>query len=74
MEAIRKFKEENGEKAFLYVLIGFLAGVIVGLLLSPVKNGIAIGSYNGANNQFKNSNNIEKKDKKCCKKHKCDKE
>jgi hypothetical protein len=57
MESIEQFKEKNGEKAFLFILIGFLAGIIVGFIASPVKNGIAIGSYNGANNKFKNSNN-----------------
>ena len=57
MDSIEKFKQEKGEKAFLYMLIGFLAGIIVGFIASPVKNGIAIGSYNGANNKFKNSNN-----------------
>ncbi|WP_295069445.1 hypothetical protein [Ruminococcus sp.] len=57
MDSIEQFKEEKGEKAFLYMLIGFLAGIVVGFIASPVKNGIAIGSYNGANNKFKNSNN-----------------
>ena len=57
MDLIEQFKEEKGEMAFLYLLIGFLAGIVVGFIASPVKNGIAIGSYNGANNKFKNSNN-----------------
>ena len=57
MESTAQFKENKGEKAFFYMLIGFLAGIIVGFIASPIKNGIAIGSYNGANNKFKNSNN-----------------
>ena len=59
MEYIKKFKEENGEKVFLYVVIAFLAGIIIGFIFSPIKKGIAVGSHNGSNNKFKNSNNVE---------------
>ncbi len=72
MEYIKKFKEENGEKVFLYVLVAFLAGVIIGFMFSPIKKGIAVGSHNGSNNKFVDSNNVEnsngKKRKKLFKK------
>ena len=29
--------------------------------MSPIKNGVAIGSYNGAYNKFSDSNNVTKK-------------
>ena len=64
MEKIKEFAEKHDEKTILYLLIGFLAGVVVGFLFSPIKRGITIGSYNGANNKFVDSNNITKKSKK----------
>ena len=59
MEYIKKFKEENGETVFLYVLVAFLSGIIIGFLFSPIKKGIAVGSHNGSNNKFVDSNNVE---------------
>ena len=71
MSQIRSFIEEQEEKTLLCILTAFLAGLVVGLLLSPFKNGIAVSSYNGSYNEFENSNNVNRKDKKhkCCKKH-----
>ncbi len=61
MEKFKEFAEKHDEKTILYLFIGFLAGVVVGFLFSPIKRGITIGSYNGANNKFVDSNNITKK-------------
>ncbi len=57
MDLIKKLDLENKEKIVLYLIIGFLSGLILGFIFSPIKNGIAIGSYNGANNKFVDSNN-----------------
>lgn len=51
-------KVNLSNSAFIALLIGFLAGIIIGLIASPVKNGIAIGSYNGCGNRISNSNKI----------------
>lgn len=69
MEYIRRFREENGENVLLCMIIAFLAGLVIGLLVSPVRNGIAVGSYNGSYNEFNDSNNVNRKGKKhkCCK-------
>jgi hypothetical protein len=64
MEYIKKFKEENGETITLYILIAFLTGMVLGFALSPIRNGIAVGSYNGSYNEFENSNNVESPKKK----------
>ncbi|MGN0677121.1 MAG: hypothetical protein ACI4K5_05190 [Ruminococcus sp.] len=62
-EIIEKVKENKKIDFFIALLIGFLAGIAVGLIVSPVKNGIAIGSYNGCNNRISDSNHVNK-DKK----------
>ena len=69
MSHVRRFIEEQEQTTLLYILIGFLAGLAAGLLISPVKNGIAVGSYNGSYNELNDSNNINRKGKKhkCCK-------
>ncbi len=71
MEKIKSYLNEKDSETLLYMLIGFLAGLALGLLLSPFKNGIAVGSYNGSYNEFENSNNVNRKGKKhkCCKDH-----
>jgi hypothetical protein len=68
MQYIKKFKEENGENIILYMLLSFLTGMLLGLVFSPARNGFAVGSYNGSYNEFENSNNVEKKDRKFCNK------
>lgn len=52
MKIIDKLEENSSNPAFLYLLLGFLAGIIVGFIASPVKKGIAIGSYNGCGNKM----------------------
>ena len=37
---IKSIKDNN-------FLLGFLVGIITGLLIAPLKNGMIIGSYNG---------------------------
>lgn len=63
MEKFKDLKNNLDEKALLYIAVGFLIGLITGFILSPAKNGmkntIAIGSYNGSDNEFRNSNNVE---------------
>lgn len=59
-EIIKKVKENKSADFLNALLIGFLIGTAVGFIFSPVKNGIAIGSYNGCNNKIYDKN----KDKK----------
>lgn len=63
-EIIEKIKANNKIDFFIALLIGFLVGTAVGFILSPVKNGIAIGSYNGCNNRISDSNHVNKDKKK----------
>lgn len=35
------------KEKILILLVGFFFGIIVGIFLAPVKNGVTIGSYNG---------------------------
>ena len=37
----------------LILLVGLFFGMLVGIFLAPVKNGVTIGSYNGNNNEKK---------------------
>ncbi len=62
-EIIEKVKENKGTDFFLALLMGFLAGMAVGVILSPIKNGISIGSYNGCYNRISDTNHVNK-DKK----------
>lgn len=62
MKIIEKIKESHSSDVLFFALICFWAGVAVGLLASPAKNGIAIaiGSYNGCNNSIKDSSKTKK--------------
>lgn len=60
MKIIEKFKENYSSDMLFLSLLCFMAGLAVGLLISPAKNGIAIGSYNGSNNSVKDSNKTKK--------------
>lgn len=60
MKIIEKIKESRSSDVLFFALICFWAGVAVGLLASPAKNGITIGSYNGCNNSIKDSNKTKK--------------
>ena len=53
MDKIKDFSEKHEENTLLYIF---------GFIMSPIKNGVAIGSYNGAYNKFSDSNNVTKKD------------
>ena len=64
MKIIDKIKENYSFEVVFLALASFLAGVIIGILVSPVKNGIAIGSQNGSYNKFEDSNNVNKPNKK----------
>lgn len=48
------------DKTVLLCLMCFVMGLALGFIISPVKNGIAIGSYNGCNNNIKDSNKTKK--------------
>ncbi len=37
----------------LILLVGLFFGIIVGIFMAPVKNGVTIGSYNGNNSSKK---------------------
>lgn len=58
MKIIEKIKQNYSAEVMLLTISGFLAGVIVGIIISPVKNGIAIGSYNGSGNKISDSNKV----------------
>ena len=61
MKIINKIKEDYSAKVLLLAILSFLAGVSVGFIISPVKKGIIIGSYNGCNNRITDSNKVNKK-------------
>ncbi len=46
------------DKTVLLCLMCFLAGLALGFIVSPAKNGIAVGSYNGCNNKVTDSNKL----------------
>ena len=74
-DCMNKFNEDvrsSNTAVWLFAFCSFLLGIVLGFLFSPVKNGIAVGSYNGSYNEFNDSNNVNRKGKKekCCKKHK----
>ncbi len=48
------------DKTVLLCLMCFLAGLALGFIISPAKNGIAVGSYNGCNNKITDSNKTKK--------------
>lgn len=54
MKLINQIKENYSSEVMLLSVVCFLAGAILGILVSPVKKGIAIGSYNGCNNNVRN--------------------
>ena len=37
----------------LILLVGLFFGMLVGIFMAPVKNGVTIGSYNGNNSEKK---------------------
>lgn len=47
MKLTDKIKENYSSEVMLLSIVCFLAGVVAGILIAPVKKGIAIGSYNG---------------------------
>ncbi len=57
MKITENFKENNSSEIILLSIACFLAGVVVGILLAPVKKGFAIGSYNGCHNDVSNYKN-----------------
>lgn len=65
MKITEKIKEKYSLEVMLLTLVSFLAGLAVGFLISPAKNGITFGSYNGCNNKITDSNKVNKSVKKC---------
>ncbi|MCD8187861.1 MAG: hypothetical protein LUD57_04475 [Ruminococcus sp.] len=61
MKILDKMKESCSADAVLLVLVSFFIGLIAGFIISPVKNGIAIGSYNGCGNRITDSNKIDRR-------------
>lgn len=60
MKIMDKLEENSSNPVFLALLVGFFAGIVIGFIASPVKRGIAIGSYNGCNNRISDSNKVNK--------------
>ncbi len=56
MENLTAKVQEN--KTVLLCLVCFLAGLALGFVISPAKNGIVVGSYNGSNNKVTDSNKL----------------
>ncbi|MCD7811254.1 MAG: hypothetical protein LUG91_05310 [Ruminococcus sp.] len=61
MKILDKMKESCSADVMLLVLVSFFIGLIAGFIISPVKNGIAIGSYNGCGNRITDSNKIDRR-------------
>ncbi|MDE6036354.1 MAG: hypothetical protein K2G36_10680 [Ruminococcus sp.] len=57
MKLTDKIKENYSSEVMLLSVVCFLAGVVTGILIAPVKNGIAIGAYNGCHNDVSNYKN-----------------
>ncbi len=57
MKLIDKIKENYSSEVMLLSVACFLAGVVAGILLAPVKKGFTICSYNGCNNNAENYKN-----------------
>ncbi|MDE5772034.1 MAG: hypothetical protein K2I06_10485 [Ruminococcus sp.] len=47
MKLINKIKENYSSEVMLLSVVCFLAGVVAGILLAPVKKGFMMGCYNG---------------------------
>jgi hypothetical protein len=50
------------KEKILILLVGLFFGIIVGIFLAPVKNGVTIGSYNGNNSKKKEEDDEFTKD------------
>lgn len=61
MKIINKIKEDYSAEVLFLAILSFLTGLVAGFLISPVKKGITIGSYNGCNNRITDSNKAAKK-------------
>ncbi|MDE6798347.1 MAG: hypothetical protein K2J36_10120 [Ruminococcus sp.] len=59
MKLINNIKENYSSEIMLLSIACFLAGVVAGILLAPVKKGFAICSYNGCNNKTRNYKNCK---------------
>ena len=53
MKICEKIKENYSAEALILALVCIITGIAFGILVSPVNNGIRVGSYNGCNNQVK---------------------
>ncbi|MDE6789209.1 MAG: hypothetical protein K2J47_07820 [Ruminococcus sp.] len=53
MKITEKIKENYSAEALILAFVCIITGIAFGILVSPVKNGITVGSYNGCNNQVK---------------------
>ncbi|MDE6781348.1 MAG: hypothetical protein K2J40_07820 [Ruminococcus sp.] len=54
MKLADKIKENYSSEIMLLSFACFLAGVVAGILLAPVKKGFMLGCYNGSNNEVSN--------------------
>ncbi len=64
MKLIEHIKTSENTPIYLALTLGVLGGLVLGMLLSLVTNGmtfntrVSIGSSNGSNNAFSDSNNV----------------
>ncbi|MBQ2824502.1 MAG: hypothetical protein IJF18_07985 [Oscillospiraceae bacterium] len=63
---IEKIKEDKNTPIILAALIGFLAGLVLGFVLSPVKKGVTIGSNNCNNGNNTTIDDCCCEDEDCC--------
>jgi len=59
MKLTDKIKENYSSEVMLLSIVCFLAGVVAGILLAPVKKGLMVGCYNGCNNKAGNYKNCK---------------
>lgn len=60
MKVFEKIKDGYSAEAIILAAVIFLTVLTIGFVISPVKNGITIGSYNGCNNRVIDSNKVNK--------------
>lgn len=57
--------QQNTAVAVLMAIIGFLAGLVAGMLLSPVRGGISLNGFNVSLGSHNGNTNVKKSDCDC---------
>lgn len=64
MNIIDKIKKDYSVETLFLCFLCFITGLTIAFIISPVKNGIMIGSYNGCNNKVIDSNKVNEEKNK----------